>query len=118
ILSGITLSLYLAASILSFTTNAYAYECRGHSYTLLSTAKGYDVKGIASWYGTEEQGGPTASGKPYNMYLMTAAHKTLPLYTYVEVSNLDNGKHTVVQITDRGPYVSGRVIDLSYAAAK
>ena len=74
--------------------------------------------GIASWYGEDFHGKPTASGEIYNMYAMTAAHKTLPLGTYVRVTNLENGRRVVVKINDRGPFVKGRIIDLSYSAAK
>ncbi len=78
----------------------------------------YKQIGYASWYGKKFQGRPTASGEIYNMYALTAAHRTLPLGTYVRVTNLSNGKSVVVKINDRGPYVKGRIIDLSYAAAK
>ncbi len=74
--------------------------------------------GIASWYGPGFHGKKTASGEIYNMYAMTAAHRTLPLGTYVRVTNLENGRSVVVRINDRGPFVAGRVIDLSYSAAK
>ncbi len=73
--------------------------------------------GVASWYGSEGHGGPTASGERFNMYAMTAAHRTLRLGTWVLVTNLNNGKQVVVRINDRGPYVGGRIIDMSYAAA-
>ncbi len=74
--------------------------------------------GLASWYGRDFHGRPTASGEPFNMYAMTAAHRTLPLGTIVMVTNLDNGKKAKVTINDRGPFVRGRIIDLSYGAAK
>jgi rare lipoprotein A len=74
--------------------------------------------GIASWYGYPFHGRPAADGEIYNMYDMTAAHKTLPFGTEVRVHNLDNGQAAVVRINDRGPFVEGRIIDLSYAAAK
>jgi rare lipoprotein A len=73
--------------------------------------------GTASWYGEDFDGKPTASGEPYDMYDMTAAHLTLPLGSYVRVTNLRNGKAVVVRVNDRGPIVSGRIIDLSYGAA-
>ncbi|GMT43349.1 MAG: lipoprotein, RlpA family [bacterium] len=79
---------------------------------------GYQERGIASWYGSDFDGKPTASGEIYNMYASTAANKTLPLGTVVRVKNLNNGKTTVVRINDRGPFVKGRIIDLSYKAAK
>ncbi len=74
--------------------------------------------GVASWYGKDFHGKPTASGEIYNMYDMTAAHKTLPLGTQVMVTNLENGRSVKVTINDRGPFVKNRIIDLSYAAAK
>lgn len=74
--------------------------------------------GRASWYGKEFHGKKTASGEKFNMYALTAAHKTLPFGTRVRVTNLANGKSVVVKINDRGPFVKGRIIDLSYAAAK
>jgi len=74
--------------------------------------------GTASWYGSYFQGKETASGEPYNMYDMTAAHPTLPLGTYVKVTNLHNGRAVVVRVNDRGPVVDGRIIDLSYSAAR
>ncbi len=74
--------------------------------------------GTASWYGSDFEGKPTASGEPYNMYELTAAHPTLPLGTHVQVTNLRNGRAVVVRINDRGPVVPGRIIDLSYGAAK
>ena len=79
--------------------------------------KPYQV-GTASWYGENFQGKPTASGEPYEMYDMTAAHLTLPIGSYVKVTNLHNGKAVVVRVNDRGPVVPGRIIDLSYGAAQ
>jgi rare lipoprotein A len=79
--------------------------------------KPYQI-GTASWYGSYFQGKPTASGEPYNMYDLTAAHPTLPLGTRVRVTNLRNGRSVVVRINDRGPVVPGRIIDLSYGAAR
>ena len=79
---------------------------------------GQTQEGLASWYGPHHQGRPTASGEPFNMYALTAAHKELPLQTWVKVENLRNGRTVVVRINDRGPYAAGRIIDLSYAAAK
>src|SRR5579863_9231077 len=80
-------------------------------------AKPYQV-GTASWYGEDFDGKPTASGEDYDMYDMTAAHPTLPLGSYVKVTNLHNGKVVVVKVNDRGPLVQGRIIDLSYGAAQ
>jgi rare lipoprotein A len=74
--------------------------------------------GVASWYGPRHHGQPTASGQPFDMRAMVAAHRTLPLGTRVRVTNLDNGRSVVVQIVDRGPYVDGRVLDVSQAAAE
>jgi rare lipoprotein A len=79
--------------------------------------KAYQI-GTASWYGTSFHGRPTASGEPYNMFDLTAAHPTLPLGTHVRVTNLRNGRAVVVRINDRGPAVPGRIIDLSYSAAR
>src|SRR6185312_15897700 len=81
------------------------------------SAKPYQI-GTASWYGQDFEGKPTASGEPYNMYDLTAAHMTLPLGTFVRVTNLRNRRSVVVRINDRGPVVPGRIIDLSYNAAK
>ena len=79
--------------------------------------KPYQI-GTASWYGENFEGKPTASGEPYEMYDMTAAHLTLPIGSYVRVTNLRNGKAVVVRVNDRGPVVPGRIIDLSYGAAQ
>lgn len=78
----------------------------------------YAQRGIASWYGGKFHGNPTASGEIYNMFELTAAHRTLPLGTSVMVTNLENGRSVEVRINDRGPFVRGRIIDLSYAAAR
>ena len=83
----------------------------------VSKTKPYQV-GTASWYGQNFQGKPTASGERYEMYDMTAAHLTLPMGSYVKVTNLRNGKAVVVRVNDRGPIVPGRIIDLSYGAAQ
>lgn len=94
------------------------YKVWGKWYQPMPDAKGFRQRGIASWYGKDFHGKKTSNGEIYNMYTMTAAHKTLPLGTHVRVHNLENGKKTEVRINDRGPFVRGRVIDLSYAAAK
>ena len=86
-------------------------------YYTLKTSRGYHEKGVASWYGTKFHGKRTSSGEPYDMYAMTAAHKTLPLPSYLEVTNLDNGKRVIVKVNDRGPFHGNRLIDLSYSAA-
>ncbi|MEM1412269.1 MAG: septal ring lytic transglycosylase RlpA family protein [Pseudomonadota bacterium] len=97
--------------------NGPVYEVWGKSYRVMDSAVGYRERGIASWYGAKFHGRNTSSGEPYDLYKATAAHKTLPLPTYVEVTNLDNGKKVVVKVNDRGPFHSDRIIDLSYAAA-
>ncbi|WP_456404878.1 septal ring lytic transglycosylase RlpA family protein [Thiolapillus sp.] len=97
--------------------NPSRYTVRGKTYQVLRDAQGYRGKGLASWYGLKFHGKRTSSGEPYDMYAMTAAHKTLPLPSWVRVTNLDNGKSVVVKVNDRGPFHAGRIIDLSYAAA-
>ena len=81
-------------------------------------SKGFHQRGIASWYGKDFHGKKTSNGEIYDMYAMTAAHKTLPLGTYVRVYNLENNRQLEVRVNDRGPFVRGRIIDLSYTAAK
>jgi len=98
--------------------NPTSYKVHGKSYRVLESASGYQKKGIASWYGTMFHGRRTSSGETYDMYKMTAAHKTLPIPCYVQVTNLDNNKKIIVKVNDRGPFHEGRIIDLSYAAAK
>jgi rare lipoprotein A len=83
----------------------------------MESSVGFVEKGIASWYGTKFHGRRTSSGETYDMYAMTAAHKNLPLPTYVKVTNLNNGKHIIVKVNDRGPFHENRIIDLSYTAA-
>jgi rare lipoprotein A len=97
--------------------NGPEYEVFGKRYTVMPTSSGYRERGVASWYGTKFHGNLTSSREPYDMYEMTAAHKTLPLPTYVRVRNLSNGRSVVVKVNDRGPFVHNRIIDLSYAAA-
>jgi len=94
------------------------YQVYGKTYTPLPSANNYVEEGIASWYGPKFHGRRTASGEIYNMYAYTAAHKVLPFHTKVRVTNLDNGKQVIVKINDRGPFVAGRIIDLSYQAAR
>ncbi len=98
--------------------NPESYKVFGQTYSVLRSSGGYKVKGIASWYGTDFHRKRTSSGEQYNMYALTAAHKTLPLPTYVKVKNLSNKREVIVKVNDRGPFHKGRVIDLSYAAAK
>ena len=98
-------------------TGNKAYTALGVRYTPMADARGYRERGVASWYGKKFHGRPTSSREPYDMYAMTAAHKTLPLPSYVRVRNLQNGRAVVVRVNDRGPFLHDRVIDLSYAAA-
>ena len=93
------------------------YEVNGERFDPLRDATGFSEEGIASWYGTDFHGRSTSNGEIYDMHAATAAHKTLPMNVYVRVTNLANGRQGVVRINDRGPFVKGRVIDLSYAAA-
>ena len=97
--------------------NMESYKVYGKTYYTLPSSKGYKEQGTASWYGTKLHGKRTSSGEPYDLYAMTAAHKTLPLPTYVEVTNLNNGRSIIVKVNDRGPFHDDRLIDLSYAAA-
>ncbi|HED33001.1 MAG TPA: septal ring lytic transglycosylase RlpA family protein [Gammaproteobacteria bacterium] len=98
--------------------NPTHYTVRGKTYQVLKNSSGFTESGVASWYGTKFHGRKTSSGEPYNMYAMTAAHKTLPLPTYVEVTHRGNGRKIIVKVNDRGPFHDGRIIDLSYAAAR
>lgn len=98
--------------------NMASYEVFGKRYYTLKSSQGYKERGVASWYGNKFHGRKTSSGEKYNMYAMTAAHKTLPLPTYVEVTNLENGQQIIVKVNDRGPFHQNRIIDLSYVAAK
>jgi rare lipoprotein A len=97
--------------------NFRSYTIRGVRYTPMSTGKGYSAQGEASWYGQKFHGHLTSNGEVYDMYTMSAAHKTLPLPSFGRVTNLANGKQVIVRINDRGPFHGGRLIDLSYAAA-
>jgi len=97
--------------------NKSPYTVLGQTYVLLPSAKGYRATGMASWYGTKFHGQSTSNGDEYDLYGMTAAHKTLPIPTYVLVTNLENNRQAVVRVNDRGPFVGSRLIDLSYAAA-
>ncbi len=93
------------------------YDAFGKRYYVLSTNIGYVERGVASWYGPGFHQIRTSTGEPYDMYAMSAAHKTLPLPAYVSVTNLQNGRSVVVRVNDRGPFVGNRIIDLSYSAA-
>lgn len=94
------------------------YTLRGIDYTIVEEPKGFTQEGIASWYGEKFHGHKTSNGEVYDMYSMSAAHKTLPLPSFVKVTNKDNGKTAIVRINDRGPFHTGRIIDLSFSAAK
>ena len=98
--------------------NPANYEVFGVNYQVMDSARGYDQQGKASWYGPGFHGKLTSTRETYDMYAMTAAHKSLPLPCYVEVTNLQNGRQIVVRVNDRGPFVEGRIIDLSYVAAQ
>lgn len=98
--------------------NKSPYTVLGKTYRVLPTSLGYRERGIASWYGNKFHGRKTSNGEIYSMYAMTAAHKSLPIPSYVKVTNLDNGRTVIVRVNDRGPFHGGRIIDLSYAAAK
>ena len=98
-------------------SNMQPYAVLGKTYTPMTTLGPYKERGIASWYGRRYHGKKTASGEIYNMYEMTAAHTTLPIPSYVRVTNIKNKKSIVVRINDRGPFLSNRLIDLSYTAA-
>ena len=97
--------------------NPSSYVVHGKRYYVMDDSEGFVQRGIASWYGRKFHGRRTSSGEVYNMHDMTAAHKTLPIPVYVHVRNLDNGRTAIVRVNDRGPFIDGRIIDLSYAAA-
>ena len=97
--------------------NPRFYEVAGQRYYVSDTADNYRERGVASWYGRKFHGRRTSSGEVYDMHAMTAAHKSLPLPTWVRVTHLGNGRSIVVRVNDRGPFVDNRIIDLSYAAA-
>jgi rare lipoprotein A len=94
------------------------YEVFGERYYVLDSSDGFRERGVASWYGRDFHGKPTSSGEPYDMYQLTAAHKTLPIPTWVEVTNETNGRQVIVKVNDRGPFVDDRIIDLSLRAAE
>jgi rare lipoprotein A len=97
--------------------NASPYTVDGVSYRVIDDYQGYQVRGTASWYGAKFHGHATSNGEVYNLYLASAAHKTLPIPCYARVTNLANGKSIIVRVNDRGPFHSDRLIDLSYGAA-
>lgn len=98
-------------------SNMQPYKVFGKSYTPMTALEPYKERGVASWYGRRYHGKKTASGEIYDMYEMTAAHTTLPIPSYVKVTNINNKKSIIVRINDRGPFLSNRIIDLSYTAA-
>ncbi len=105
-------------STYNYKVNTKPYTINGTTYYPMASANGFSETGTASWYGPDFHGKKTASGETYNKYAYTAAHKTLPFGTKVKVTNLENGLSTTVVINDRGPFKSGRIIDLSYSAAQ
>jgi len=115
----LTFPLLLAACSSTPPSRSYGdhYTVAGKRYYPLSSSIGFSQRGLASWYGYKFHGRLTSNGERYNMYGRTAAHKTLPFDTYIRVTNLRNGKKTVVRVNDRGPFVKGRIIDLTYTAA-
>jgi rare lipoprotein A len=106
------------AEPLSKYGNHSPYRVHGKVYQVRAQTSGYTETGQASWYGKKFHGRPTSNQEVFDMYKLTAAHKTLPLPSYVEVTNKKNNKKVVVRVNDRGPFVGHRIIDLSYAAAK
>ncbi len=97
--------------------NKSPYRVVGKNYSIMGSSLGYSEQGVASWYGSKFHGHLTSNGEIYNMFAMSAAHKSLPIPTYLRVTNLDNNRKVIVRVNDRGPFHSDRVIDLSYAAA-
>lgn len=97
-----------------------AYEVFGRRYQILDSGAGYREQGTASWYGEAFHGRPTASGEIFDMHGFSAAHRTLPLHSWIEVANLDNGRRLVLRVNDRGPFadVGNRILDVSFAAAR
>ncbi|OGT42201.1 MAG: hypothetical protein A3F13_02070 [Gammaproteobacteria bacterium RIFCSPHIGHO2_12_FULL_40_19] len=98
--------------------NPTYYYVKGRRYHVLTTARGYDKRGIASWYGTKFNGRLTSTREPYNLLGMTAASPELPIPCFVRVTNLENGRQVIVKVNDRGPFAANRVMDLSYVAAR
>jgi len=101
----------------SASGNSSTYEVYGKTYKVMDSAVGYRERGRASWYGRKFHGRKTSSGEPYNMFALTAAHRSIPIPSYVRVTNLVNNRSCIVRVNDRGPFHSDRIIDLSYAAA-
>lgn len=113
-----TSSIKLEKEPLSRYGNIDSYTVFGKKYYTINTSKGYREIGDASWYGKKFHGRLTSNREPYDMYGISAAHKTLPLPSYVKVTNLKNNKELIVRVNDRGPFHGNRIIDLSYGAAK
>ena len=97
--------------------NKSPYTVLGNSYSVLPTEEGYSERGIASWYGEKFHGHKTSNGEVFDMYLASAAHKSLPIPSFLRVTNLDNNRSIIVRVNDRGPFHGNRIVDLSYAAA-
>ena len=116
--SGGSQTTYIPKTTPSAAGNPSSYIVAGKRYYVLDSSVGFRQRGLASWYGKKFHGRKTSNGEIYNMYAMTAAHKTLPIPVYVRVKNLSNGRSIVVKVNDRGPFVEGRIIDLSYTAAQ
>ena len=117
LLSAILLLFVACASTPPAAKKGDHYTVAGKRYYPISSSTGFAQRGLASWYGGKFHGRLTSNGERYNMYGRTAAHKTLPFNTYVRVTNLQNGRKTIVRINDRGPFVRGRIIDLTYTSA-
>ncbi len=107
-----------AASTRQTAATQRPYVINNRAYSPLPSAEGFEETGTASWYGSDFHGNPTSNGETFNMHGITAAHKLLPMHTMLLVTNLENGRKLVVRVNDRGPFVRGRIIDLSYGAAK
>jgi len=97
--------------------NPSSYRVYGKTYRVMPSSKGYHERGVASWYASKFHHQRTSSGEPFDMYALTAAHRNLPLPTYLKVKNLQNGREIIVKVNDRGPFHAGRILDLSYGAA-
>ncbi len=106
------------AEPLSAVGNHSPYRVLGRTYRVMASANGYRERGVASWYGPNFHGKPTSNQETFDMYAFTAAHRTLPLPSYVRVTRVDTGASIVVRVNDRGPFKKGRIIDLSFAAAE
>jgi rare lipoprotein A len=113
-----TLLIILFNTQLMASTPTNTYTVFGKTYAVLTSGENYSETGVASWYGEDFHGNPTSSGTTYDMHKISVAHKTLPLGTWVKITNLDNGKQIKAEVIDRGPFVKNRLIDLSLAAAK